>query len=76
VERLERLERSLILTIALCLFSEPVKARCVITEQLSLALLTDIVTLEENINRAVVTVSVRHIRAVDPALVAELVAVV
>jgi hypothetical protein len=31
---------------------EPVKARCVINEQLSLALLADIVSLQEDIDRA------------------------
>src|SRR5207247_8168572 len=51
---------------------EPVKARCVINEQLSLALLADIVSLEEDFYRAVEAVSVRNIRAVNPALVAEL----
>ena len=51
---------------------EPVKARCVINEQLSLALLADIVSLEEDIDRAVEAVSVRDIRAINPALVAEL----
>lgn len=51
---------------------EPVKVRGVINEQLSLALLADIVSLEEHIDRAVDAVSVRDIRAVNSALVAEL----
>ena len=51
---------------------QPVKARCVINEQLSLALLADIVSLEEDIDRAVEAVAVRDIRAINPALVAEL----
>ena len=45
---------------------EPVKARCVINEQLSLALLADIVSLQEDIDRAVEAVSVRDIRAINP----------
>ena len=51
---------------------EPVKARCVINEQPSLALLVDIVLFEEDIDRAVEAVSVRYIRDINPALVAEL----
>ena len=50
---------------------EPVKSRCVINEQLSLALLVDIVSFEEDIDRAVEAVSVRDTRTVDPSLVAE-----
>ena len=46
--------------------------RCVIDKQLSLALLADIVSLEEDIDGAVETVAVRDIGAVNPALVAEL----
>src|SRR5437867_13117809 len=49
-----------------------VKARGVIDEQLLLALLADIVSFEEDIDRAVETVSVRDIGAINPALVAEL----
>ena len=37
-----------------------------------LALLADIVSFEEDIDRAVKAVSVRDIRAINPALVAEL----
>ena len=37
---------------------EPVKARSVVNEQLSLALLADIVSFEEDIDRAVEVVSV------------------
>ena len=37
-----------------------------------LALLADIISLEEDIDRAVEAVAVRDIRAVDPALIAEL----
>ena len=37
-----------------------------------LALLADIVSFEEDIDRAVEAVSVRDIRAINPALVAEL----
>jgi hypothetical protein len=50
---------------------EPGKARCVIKEQLSRAVLADIVSLEENIDRTVEAVSVRDIRPINPALVAE-----
>src|SRR6266542_1756481 len=61
-----------LVTCARCLFCEPVKVRCVIHEQLSLALLADVCSLQEDIDRAVEAVSVRDIRAVNPALVAEL----
>jgi len=47
-------------------------ARGVIDEQFLLALLADIVSFEEDIDRAVKAVSVRDIRAINPALVAEL----
>jgi len=49
-----------------------VKARGVIDEQFLLALLADIVSFEEDIDRAVETVAVRDIGAINPALVAEL----
>ena len=39
---------------------QSVKARCVINEQLSLALLADVVSFEEDINGAVEVVSVRN----------------
>jgi hypothetical protein len=52
--------------------SEPIKPRCVIDEQLSLAHLADIFSLEKNIDRAVEPIAVRDVGAVHPALVAEL----
>ena len=52
--------------------SEPVKTRCVIDEQLSLARLTDIFSLEKDIDRAVEAIAVRDVGAVHPALIAEL----
>ena len=48
--------------------SEPVKPRRAIDEQLSLALLADILSLQENIDGAAQTVAVRGVGAVDPAL--------
>ena len=51
---------------------KPVKTRCVIHEQLSLARLADIFSLAKDIDRAVEPIAVRDIRAIDPALVAEL----
>ena len=52
--------------------SEPVKTRRVIDEQISFALLADVFSLKEDIDRAVEAVSVRNIRAINPTLVAEL----
>ncbi len=51
---------------------EAVRARSVINEKFSLALLADIVSLEKNIYRAVEPVSVRDVQAVNPALVDDL----
>jgi hypothetical protein len=51
---------------------KPVKTRCVIHEQLSLARLADIFSLAKDIDRAVEPIAVRDVRAVHPALVAEL----
>ena len=51
---------------------EPVKARRVIHEQLSLALFADIGTVEKNVHRAVEAVAVRNVGTVNPSLIAEL----
>ena len=50
---------------------EPVKARCVINQQFSLALLAEIFSLQEDIDRAIEAVSMRQFRAVNPTLIAE-----
>src|SRR5262249_22677171 len=51
---------------------EPVKARGVIDKDLALAFLTDVFSLEKDIDRTIESIAVRNIRAVEPALVAKL----
>src|SRR4030095_13272178 len=51
---------------------ESVKARGVVNKELALAFLANVFSLEKDIDRAIEPVSVRNIRAIEPALIAKL----